>query len=354
MSLRWVNVINNYTMSSWTNKSRARLPSKSIHANYYVEDDRFIYLHILRNTTLYPDSDITVIITKTADKNIATVETITRDGSFTPYILHINHIPFSIRNNPETIRLFMITDRKQVSSSAMCIPKMIVQTWNTSMIEGTDLSYPQRILRTIHSDYEYVLYDQEERDQFIKTHYADRIYRAYRKLKPGAYQADLWRYCYLYLHGGFYCDIKFVSRIPFHAMITPSTKLVLGKAMYHDGVNNGLMGCLPGEPLMKLAIDTCVERIENEYYGESSLDITGPQMLEYCFQTQYGISSTEYVANQHDAVLMVQYDDINQFNCILYGGILMAHTAFSTYYTHYRTSPYVVFWNNRDVYVNDT
>jgi mannosyltransferase OCH1-like enzyme len=336
-------------MSSWSNKSQAKLPTKAIYTTYDSEDNLIINLNLIRNTTSYPDSDITVIIKKTNNYNIAIVETITLDNSFSPYTLYIDNSKFIIRNQNETIQLFTIIDRK-IKNPTIKLPKNIINTWNTKSIDNTELSYPIRVVKSFNPEYNHILVDEDERREFIKTNYDEKVLNAYNKLKPGAYRADLWRYCYLYKYGGIYIDIKNIFRKSFSSFITDTTTLIIGKGMYNDGVHNGFLACLPNEPLMKLAIDTTVERIENNYYGVSSLDITGPIMLEYCFNILYGLSSSQYIDNQNNHTLMVRYNDINNFNCFLYNNTILAHTVFSTYYTKYRTSPYVVFWNNRDVY----
>ena len=44
---------------------------------------------------------------------------------------------------------------------------------------------------------------------FIKSHFSKRVLYAYDKLIPGAFKADLWRYCIIYINGGIYIDIKY-------------------------------------------------------------------------------------------------------------------------------------------------
>jgi len=327
-------------MTSWV-KSSTKLV-KAIYSTYESEDD-IINLNITRNTTSYPDSDITVILKKI--NNDVIVETITIDNSFTPYILYINNSSYQIGNQNEYIQIFT---NRTVIIPELKIPKNIIHTWNDKNI-NTELSYPIRVIKALNPEYNYILCDENDRKEFIKNNYDINIYDAYNKLKPGAFRADLWRYCYLYKYGGIYCDIKMVFRKSFNSFIKSRTELILGKAMYNDGVNNGFMACFSNEPLMKLAIDTSVDRIENNYYGVSSLDITGPVMLEYCFNKLYGVSSSQYIENPNNKILMVRYNDINNYNCFLYNNNLIAHTYFSTYRKH-RATPYVVFWNERNVY----
>jgi mannosyltransferase OCH1-like enzyme len=336
-------------MSSWAKKNNSQMPIKGIYTSYDSEDNNFIYLNFQKNTTNYPDSDIAYIIRKTNDYYAVEVETITRDNSFSPYTLYIDGAKYHIKSSIDSIRLITVTKCKVISSNTK-IPKTLIHTWNTKDIEHTDLMYPIKINKKLNPDYSHCIYNNTECLEFIRDNYDSRVLNAYNKLKPGAFKADLWRYCYLYKYGGIYCDIKNVFRKSFNALLNNTTKLIIGKSMFNDGAHNGFMACLPNEPLMKLAIDTSVERIENNYYGKSSLDITGPVMLEYCFTKLYGVTAEKYVNNQNSETLMVLYNDINNYNCFLYNNNIIAHTYFSTYYTQYRTAPYVVLWNNKDVY----
>ena len=53
-------------------------------------------------------------------------------------------------------------------------------------------------------------YDDTGARDFIINNYPSEVLWAYDKLIPGAYKADLWRYCVLYINGGIYVDIKFI------------------------------------------------------------------------------------------------------------------------------------------------
>ena len=53
------------------------------------------------------------------------------------------------------------------------------------------------------------LYDENDCREFIRTHFKPDVLDAYDRLIPGAYKADLWRYCILFIKGGIYLDIKY-------------------------------------------------------------------------------------------------------------------------------------------------
>ena len=90
------------------------------------------------------------------------------------------------------------------------IPLNIFQTWYT-------LDLPENMRRNIdllkqnNPEFKHYLYDDEMCRNFIKENFNNDTLWAFDKLRPGAYKADLWRYCVLYIHGGIYLDIKFRS-----------------------------------------------------------------------------------------------------------------------------------------------
>ena len=92
--------------------------------------------------------------------------------------------------------------------SAQIIPLNLFQTWHT-----LDLPINMRnavdTLKMQNPEFTHYLYDDNMSREFIKNNFNDDVLYAYDKLKPGAYKADLWRYCVLYIYGGIYLDIKF-------------------------------------------------------------------------------------------------------------------------------------------------
>jgi len=87
------------------------------------------------------------------------------------------------------------------------IPLAIYQTWSTK-----DLPPKMRerieLLKSQHPRFTHHLYDDNDCREFIKTHFKPDVLWAYDSLVPGAYKADLWRLCILFINGGIYVDIK--------------------------------------------------------------------------------------------------------------------------------------------------
>ena len=93
-----------------------------------------------------------------------------------------------------------------VKISPVKISRNIFQTWSTKNISNEFKSLTETWTQ-FNPNYAYFLYDDDDCHAFIKKHFDDRVYNAYCRIIPGAFKADLWRYCILYIYGGVYCDI---------------------------------------------------------------------------------------------------------------------------------------------------
>jgi mannosyltransferase OCH1-like enzyme len=80
------------------------------------------------------------------------------------------------------------------------IPKNLFQTWETKNISDKFKELSQTWIKN-NPDYSYFLFDDVDCEDFIKKNFDERVYDAYCRIIPGAFKADLWRYCVLYICG---------------------------------------------------------------------------------------------------------------------------------------------------------
>lgn len=158
------------------------------------------------------------------------------------------------------------------------IPLKIFQTNEPQVLDGMKNSILGWIEKNPEYDYHY--FTTEKCRDFISKNFDRSVLRAYDDLIPGAYKADLFRYCVLYKNGGVYLDSCFVCKVPLKEIIKPEFKFV---SAVDRGVKNGLynafIACTPNNPVIKRAIDLAVSRIETRDYGERDLYTTGPICL---------------------------------------------------------------------------
>jgi mannosyltransferase OCH1-like enzyme len=161
------------------------------------------------------------------------------------------------------------------------IPLNIFQTWHTKNLPPKMLNSVQ-LIRRLNPRFNYFLFDDNDSREFIKNNFENDVLNAYDSLIPGAYKADLWRYCILYKLGGIYIDIKYKPYNGFRFInLTEKEHLCLDIPNQWDefGVYNAIMVCLPENKILLKLINHIVKNVENNYYGDCYLDPTGPTLV---------------------------------------------------------------------------
>ena len=203
-------------------------------------------------------------------------------------------VSFFFINKEHQSNMFNVNTLKSVEN-IKTIPLNLFQTWKTlnlppKMKENVEL------LKTQNPEFTHYLFDDKMCSDFIEKYFDKSVLYTYNKLKPGAYKADLFRYCVLYIHGGIYLDIKF--------RCVPNFKLIyLTNAEYfvrdHDisngtnGVYQALLICYPNNNILYNCIKDIVENVKNNYWNynnsdiSNSLAITGPLLMsKYFYQIE--------------------------------------------------------------------
>lgn len=161
------------------------------------------------------------------------------------------------------------------------IPMHVYQTWITK-----DLPHYMKmcndLLREQNPEFEFHLYDDTNCREFIRNNYDEDVLRAYDKLVPGAYKADLWRYCVLYKNGGIYLDCKYFCMNNFKLTHFLQDEYFI-KDVFVVDIFNAVMICKPKNPILWNCIQNIVKYTRDEFYGEASLSVTGPGMMRYIF-----------------------------------------------------------------------
>ena len=109
------------------------------------------------------------------------------------------------------------------------IPKYIFQTITNKKDINDDIQKNIDYLRAKNPEYKYVLFDENDRIDFIKKNYNKDILDTYLLINPnyGPARADLFRYLLMYKYGGIYLDIKSSCNTPFSDIIKDDTKYIL-------------------------------------------------------------------------------------------------------------------------------
>jgi hypothetical protein len=101
-----------------------------------------------------------------------------------------------------------ITPPKASRNPDRLIPRIVHQTYFEEVTPGNNYPQLSRFTQTFrYSGWDYRFYNDEEGASFLSTHFPPEVREAFDTLQPGAFKADLFRYCVLFIHGGLYADI---------------------------------------------------------------------------------------------------------------------------------------------------
>jgi mannosyltransferase OCH1-like enzyme len=203
------------------------------------------------------------------------------------------------------------------------IPKVIYKTG----IDDYD-KLPQRLKDIfksnlkINPNFTIRYYSDKDSREFIKNNFSKDIINAYDKLIPGAYKADLFRYCILYKNGGIYSDLTQYILKPLDTFIDfEKDKLYLVKDIEHykingegssKGIQISFIAARPGNEIFLKAIRRIVKNVKDEYYGYNALYPTGPSLFYHLlkdYKNEYKIGLKETgqnkIVNENDETIII-------------------------------------------------
>jgi mannosyltransferase OCH1-like enzyme len=221
------------------------------------------------------------------------------------------------------------------------IPLNIYQTWHTKDLPPLMKAAVNKIIYA-NPTFNYQLFDDDDCRNFIKDNFDENVLNAFDSLIPGAYKADLWRYCILYKNGGVYLDIKYA---PFNGFnfISLMEKEHWVLDMDKNGIYNALMVCKPNNGILLKAINKVVDNVKNRFYGSNCLHPTGPLMLAEFFR-------------QSDKNNFDMYHDIYQsiHNRFIFFNGYIIFKSYNEYLNEQRNnekvSHYSGLWGSRNIY----
>lgn len=173
------------------------------------------------------------------------------------------------------------------------IPKIIVQTNNQKNNEYNQKQLYDTLIE-LNPEYKYMFFDDTQRRKFIKEFFTPNVLLAYDTLVPGAFKADLFRYCFIYLFGGCYLDYKTICLKPLREFIKENDDYLI--CLDYEKTNskdikicnsflNSVLISEPKNPIFWDLIVNCVENIltkQQEFVNSNLnrvLDLTGPTFM---------------------------------------------------------------------------
>jgi hypothetical protein len=150
---------------------------------------------------------------------------------------------------------------KQIDRRVGEIPAVIFQTFKTRWVPQA-MARASASWRTHNPEYEYRIYDDEECREFLAEHFGSEGLRAFDSIKQGAFKADFWRYCALFVHGGVYADIDTVCKRPLRHILAEDDEFVVARGLAHHALNNAFMAATPRHPFFESAINRAIAGLD--------------------------------------------------------------------------------------------
>jgi len=220
--------------------------------------------------------------------------------------------------------------RSAASAYPSVIPKWIMQTDHTR--RGDDRRTAENLsvydsvqsLLDLNPEMHYFFFDESAILEWMSVRGPEWI-RPFLLLRPGAFRADFFRYCFLYVHGGCYFDHKLFLKRPLRSYLASSVvargdegapPVILlcsdwtGDYRRIDRIYNAILFCSPRSRVLLDAIQRCTHNIEHHLYNNGLFDITGPQLL---VRSYYAFPRECRVLFRHDGY----YPLDNLKNCIV-------------------------------------
>jgi mannosyltransferase OCH1-like enzyme len=222
------------------------------------------------------------------------------------------------------------------------VPLVIYQTWHTKTLPRL-MHNSIVLLKQNNPRFTHHLFDDTDCREFIKNNFANDVLHAYDSLIPGAYKADLWRYCILYKNGGIYLDIKYRHVNNFKLIsITEQEHFVLDAD--NTGIYNALLVCRQGNEKLLMAIRKIVENVNTKFYGSSCLEPTGPLLLAKFFNSsEKNAFKMHHKFYGHFNNRFIIFN--NYFIFKSYKGYLEEHNRFK------KQDHYGKLWGERNIYI---
>ena len=173
--------------------------------------------------------------------------------------------------------------------------------------------------------------------RYVEKHFHPDVLWALRCIRPGAFRADLFRYCIMYREGGVYSDVKQKLLVPIGSVVKQRPVFVRDKKHgQHFGVQISFMAAAPEHPIFDAAIRQIVTNVQNKDRCCHFLAVTGPILFGALFAKMH--PSYNFKFQQHGAMHLATLD----------GTTLIEKMRFSE--NGFESGRYAKMWHDGDLF----
>jgi mannosyltransferase OCH1-like enzyme len=233
----------------------------------------------------------------------------------------------------------------------MSIPKIIYQTWKTKSLHNNCLMIRDNIQR-LNPNYQIVLYDDDDIDNFIKNNFDEFTYNCFQQLNVGAAKADFWRYCVLYINGGVYLDIDSDIVRSLDDLIDGDEQCIITREGNLGAFNNWIMIFQKNHPVLLDCIKKCCYNITNKTTNDVCF-LTGPHgpftdAINDVLKPLYNKKIKHLYFEKDTDLNNVLNNKTNDIRCRFYDVDMGSFARFKHAYVNYLYQEHV-YWRNEKV-----
>ena len=207
------------------------------------------------------------------------------------------------------------------------IPASIMQTAGGSV--------PKKIRSawlSLNHGYEYIFYNDSMIEDFLPRYFPSKVLDLYKLLPENKYKADLFRYCYLFKHGGVYADIDLKPLMPVRSFLHKSSTFFSIWDGRGKHIFQAYIAVTPQHPLMSKAIEMML-KIGVSFYSQGPPHETHPtnQLYEIVKEALPDHSVHEGLHSTIYGDLQLGYEACpSGRNCVtIYRGVRIARSRYS-------------------------
>ena len=154
------------------------------------------------------------------------------------------------------------------------------------------------------------VFDDDDCIKFLNENYGEVYVNKFNYFKNGAHKADLFRYAWLYKHGGIYCDIKTILIKPLKYVFPHSNVCYFIVTPDTDRIYNGIIATPPNNPIIHEMLIGAMNHQNSDDY--SSICRDGYNVLQSILNTNsiHGYIQSKYtnIPDEHIYKQTVNYN----------------------------------------------
>ena len=155
------------------------------------------------------------------------------------------------------------------------IPKIIYRSWKTQNFHPKIQRHIDKMLK-LNSEYEQIIYTDDQINDFVSSNYDQEIYNAYSKLNIITAKVDFWRYLILYKNGGIYLDIDSQINSKISNFLKEDDKALITAETNPELFVQWALFFEKNHPILERTISKVVENINMEKFPNDIVNTTGP------------------------------------------------------------------------------